>query len=654
MNRLIIGKKKLFLILVISIMLIPWFNSDSGFEQIAGTVSQESVAFYEINPCKVSLVQFLKSNPSSIYQDHYHFRYNNYSSINCFGRISGATVIDSDFYISVGTNSFINILLQSIFWIYLLSRIKRDNNIKDNENVTYYPSINHYISLLLTTTLFSFSIYAEKRFYEKSLYYFDFSEIFYKILITGLIFFILNNFISVFNSRKESFFTFIPYLYLFYSVFSGYNFTLFSTVLVYYGIISFLNNEINWKINKVLFVFVIWWTLNSRESFYFSPGKLRGFTSSIYEFNATIFWCLYFLLFINGLWYLFQKTVDYFDLQKFINNFSIVSIVILVLGFFGANFPIINFLNYYYFGQQKFGITRNNPFAFDSWEEKLSWRGFYSSAESIGEYYGLCLLFIAFSFYKKKSLNYFEIAGSMFSILGLYFSDNRTAMILVSIFIIYLFLKDTKYKKIGLMLSAGFLISLILYLIGFESFTYSYEFLKDQLFVQANFYQYDTVYSSFIIWMKESYNSNGVLNNIFSLFSVLAYFLNRSEMWGIFFARYNPTYLEMMAGSGPFNFGQLYGENIINKTESFLLPHSSLLSFLLFFGFIGIFLVFTLFSKLYLGNRDNISTFGKMLIIFMIINIIKNDVLNYFSSFTMYLFFFLAVLKTKNENIFRF
>jgi hypothetical protein len=171
--------------------------------------------------------------------------------------------------------------------------------------------------------------------------------------------------------------------------------------------------------------------------------------------------------------------------------------------------------------------------------------------------------------------------------------------------------------------------------------------------MQANYYQYDTVFSSFMIWMNENQNNGSLLRTLFDLFSTLAYFLNRSEIWGIFFARYNPTFFEFILGSGPFNFGQLYGEIVINKTETFLLPHSSLLSFLIFFGFAGSVLILLLFIKLYSKNKYQISSLGKMLLVYMFMNIVKNDVLNYFSSFTMCLFLFFTILNRDNEEVFK-
>ena len=37
--------------------------------------------------------------------------------------------------------------------------------------------------------------------------------------------------------------------------------------------------------------------------------------------------------------------------------------------------------------------TESNLFRFDEWSEKLAWRGYFSSAETAGEFYGLALYF---------------------------------------------------------------------------------------------------------------------------------------------------------------------------------------------------------------------------------------------------------------------
>ncbi len=74
--------------LIVLLLTGPWFNSHLESNAAAAKVSQEDVTFYEINPCKVSLFDFLKSNSESIYQDHFYFRFDNNSPIKCFGTSS--------------------------------------------------------------------------------------------------------------------------------------------------------------------------------------------------------------------------------------------------------------------------------------------------------------------------------------------------------------------------------------------------------------------------------------------------------------------------------------------------------------------------------------------------------------------------------------
>jgi len=110
--------------------------------------------------------------------------------------------------------------------------------------------------------------------------------------------------------------------------------------------------------------------------------------------------------------------------------------------------------------------------------------------------------------------------------------------------------------------------------------------------------------------------------------------LNRSEMWGIFFARYNPTFIEVLVGSGPLTLGQLYDEIKIDDLESFLLPHSSLLSYLVYFGLIPLIFVLYKLFKIAVKNKNNFMF--SSVFIFIFLNVIKNDSLNYFSNFLFY------------------
>jgi len=640
--------KFIIVIFILFLLILPWFNSSIGHDQKAGVVSQEDVTYYEINPCKVSLYEFLMSNPNSIYQDHYHFRFYNYSSISCFGRVSGLTVLNNEFFISIGTNTFINILFQGFIYLLFLQFIKKNKLVVSDEN-----RVVKRFSILLTAYLFSYSIFVEERFYEKQMYYMNFDDNFYKVLLFLLFYFIINNLIEIADRRSDNLLNFLPFLFIFHSVISGTNITLLSSIFVYYGIFSIIKKESLKKFNLIMAFLSIIWIVNSTESYYFEPGKFRGFTSSIYEFNASIFWCFYFVLLVNGIWYLLKMNSNKFNLEKFTNNAGLTSLALLIFGYLGANVPLINFFNYYYFGQQKFGITRNNPFEFNSWAEKISWRGFYTSAETIGEFYGLCIILIFYSYSRKKTLNKFESIGFIASLLGIYFSNNRTSMLLAFLFSIYLLIEQKSYKRNATLLLSFFGIMALIYLFGVDDLTYELDFITTRISTNINAYSYEGINSSFSRWVNTNYGSGGFLSGLFGIFSFIGYFLNRSQRWGVFFARYNPTYMETMIGSGPLSLGQVYGETPIAVTETFLLPHSSLLSFLIYFGFLGLAAIFLFFTYKYWNNKNTTTTLGKIIMLYIFINFLKNDLVNYFAPFTIYLVFFIIILNFKNNSLFK-
>ena len=82
--------KETFLKILVLLMLIiiPFSLSDYSDNVVPEKITSD-LKFYEINTCSISLNEFLLHNPNVIYQDHYKIRFNNYSSINCFGQITG-------------------------------------------------------------------------------------------------------------------------------------------------------------------------------------------------------------------------------------------------------------------------------------------------------------------------------------------------------------------------------------------------------------------------------------------------------------------------------------------------------------------------------------------------------------------------------------
>ena len=172
----------------------------------------------------------------------------------------------------------------------------------------------------------------------------------------------------------------------------------------------------------------------------------------------------------------------------------------------------------------------------------------------------------------------------------------------------------------------------------------TYSFYSESLINKSRVIQYDSIFSSYLILLINSFEQENLLFYIFGFFSVIGYLLNRSEMWGIFFARFNPTINELLVGSGPLTLGQLYGEIKIDDLTTFLLPHSSLLSYIVYFGLLPIaYLIYRLF-KLIRENKENFMFLS--ISIFILLNIFKNDSLNYFSSFLLY-FFLLFIFNKK-------
>ena len=628
-------KNNFVIYLVILVLLIaPWFNSSSGQIDYIPELRQEANPFYEINPCKISLFEFFKANKKSLYQDHYFFRANNKSSISCFGKITGIAVqqnnLQTQFFISVGTNSLINLLLQGFIWLLLLSFVKKS---LQKLNLKYYL---HNIAILSTAYLLAFSIYAQQRFYDDSFYLLDLNKNSSYILMFLIFLLLTKNLVEVYLERSNQLINLLPFVFLIAGIFSGYNIVLFSIIFLYSGIYSLIDRQFSGKFIIFYLSLSFWWLINSNGSFYFNPGKFRGFTNSVYEFNSNLFWIVFFLLLILGIFRELKNNFQYFELPQFTKYFSYSSSLILLAGLISSNFPPLNFFSFYYFGLQRNVVELMNPFAFDEFGVKISWRGISPSSETIGEFFGLCLIMNLFDIVQKSKLEKYNYLGVIFSGVGLYFSDNRTSIVIIFFIISFLFIKSLK-PQLSLQISLKNKILLTLPLLGLLFFIFqseTYTFYSGSLISNSKMIQYESIYSSYLILLNNSFEQKNLLYYIFGFFSAIGYLLNRSQMWGIFFARYNPTINELLVGSGPLTLGQLYGEIKIDDLTTFLLPHSSLLSYIVHFGLFPVsYLLYKLF-KLIKENKDNFMFVS--ISIFILLNIIKNDSLNYFSSFLLY------------------
>ena len=634
---MMLSKNYLIYLVIFILLVAPWFHSSSSQIDYIPELSQEANPFYEINPCKISLIEFFNANRKSLYQDHYFFRANNDSAISCFGKITGIAVqqknLQTQFFISVGTNSLINLLLQSSIWLLLISFVKKSiKNLKFNK---YF----HNISIVLTAYLLAFSIYAEQRFYDDSFYLLDLNKNSTYVLIFLIFLLLTKNLVEVYLDRSNQLINMFPFVFLIMGIFSGYNIVFFSIIFLYSGICAIFERLYNSKLLILYLSLSFWWLINSNGSFYFNPGKFRGFTNSVYEFNSNLYWIIFFLLLLLGFLRELKNNVQYFDLSQFTKYFSYSSSIILLFGLIGSNFPSFNFFSAYYLGLQRNVVELINPFAFDEFGVKISWRGISPSSETIGEFFGLCLLINLFNIVQKSKLEKFNYIGVIFSATGLYFSDNRTSIFIIFFIILFLFIKTTKPKLISKFSSQRKAIVILSILLGFlYLFLQSdiYSFYSQSLIIESRIIQFDSIFSSSLILLNKSFEQENLLYYIFGFFSSVGYLLNRSEMWGIFFARYNPTLNELFVGSGPLTLGQLYGEIKIDELTTFLLPHSSLLSYIVYFGLLPVVYFLYRMFKLVKTNKENYVFI--FIFIFIILNVIKNDSLNYFSSFLLYFF----------------
>lgn len=642
-------KKNYAIYLVIFVLLVaPWFNSSSDQIDYIPELSQEANPFYEINPCKISLFEFFNANRKSFYQDHYFFRPNNNSSISCFGKITGIAVqqnnLQTQFFISVGTNSLINLLLQGSIWLLLLRFVKKSVQKLNLENYI------HNIAILFTAYLLAFSVYAQQRFYDESFYLLDLNKNSSYILMFLIFLLLTKNLVEVYLERTNQLINMLPYVFFIAGIFSGYNIVLFSIIFLYSGIYSLIERQFSGKFIILYLSLSFWWLINSNGSFYFNPGKFRGFTNSVYEFNSNLFWIVFFLLLLLGIFRELKNNVQYFELSQFTKHFSYSSSIILLTGLLSSNFPSLNFFSSYYLGLQRNVVELINPFAFDEFGVKMSWRGISPSSETIGEFFGICLLINLFDIVQKSKLEKFNYIGVIFSGIGLYFSDNRTSIVIIFFVILFLFIKTTT-PQLFIQVSMQRKIILFASLFGLLYFFFqseTYGFYSESLISNSRNIQYDSIFSSYLILLNNNFEQGNVLYYFFGFFSAIGYLLNRSEMWGIFFARYNPTINELFLGSGPLTLGQLYGEIKIDDLTTFLLPHSSFLSYVVYFGLFPVaYLLYRLF-KLMRENKENFMFLS--LSIFILLNVFKNDSLNYFSSFLLYYFLLFIFNKRSFSN----
>ncbi len=617
-------------LLFILILIIFPFSISNYTDDITPEKITSDLRFYEINTCSISLTEFLIQNPNVIYQDHYKIKFNNYSSIRCFGQITGIDQIGYEFYISIGTNTIVNLFLQSTIWLLLISTIKATSK----SNIKLYNITN----ILIVTFLMLGGILSQKRFYSKSLFLIKIDT--YSSMAYLFIYFLYVCFFCylILHQRRDSLINYLPFSILFLSLYSGLNLYFLSIYFLFYGLDYFKKNK---NLRTPLFLITIFWGYQSLELNYFlDPDKIRGLSSTIYNFPASVYWSTYTFLLFFGIFNFVLKNYKSFNQELFTKNLIFSLLSVLLLGFLGSSNPLFNFLNFYIFGLTKYGTTNQKYFESNQWGEIVAWRGFYPSAESIGELFALGLFLLFLYYFSTKGNNKSNIIFYSFPLLllGLYLSNNKAAFVSLIYICILKIIRETEISYFNKNLIYIILLSLVFLSVGYSNVFYSIEAASNSIFDSANTYALEDNYSKALLYINMNYNNSSIIIWIFKLISVFAFYINRSELWGIFLSRYNPTSSELFFGIGPFQFPKLYSEINIKSTRSFLLPHSSLLSLILFFGLIIVMFVIGIYLfKLFKNRHRNYDMF--LINIFMILNLVKSDSILYFPNLLIYILF---------------
>jgi len=628
-------------ILLIFLIILPFSLSDIT-DDITPQKITSDLRFYEINTCSISLNEFLVKNPNVIYQDHYKIRYNNFSSMKCFGQITGIDQIDNIFYISIGTNSILNMFIQSVFWFIILSFIpvNRFQKLK----------ITDFISIISTGLIVITLIYSEKRFYQNAFFELELTDrtsfLHLFIYLLTIIYFGF----QIIASRSNQIINYIPYGFLLIGVFSGFNLYFLTLFLCSFGIKTFINNIKIRKSFSIINILILFWSYSALGMFYYlKPDKVRGLSHGDYNFLSVLSWSYLIIFSILGLYTFIANNHSDINWIQLRNSFLNSASILIILGYLGSSMPYVNFINYYFFGLNKYGTDNQNLFSTDIWGENLAWRGFFPSAETVGEFFALGLLIVFL--YRKTKLNIHLFMGVVASLIGLYASNNKAALIGLVLCIILKFKKERDFNIQKSLILFFPVIILLLYFIRIENIMYSLDFTSGKMIGMAQAYALDYNLSSSVIFFSEIENKNIFIRSFFLVFGLIAFLINRSELWGIFFARYNPSISELLFGTGPFVLSNHYSEiDIFSKRVStgsdlgFLLPHSSLLLLLIFTGLIGVIIILALIIFLLLKVKSldyNLYLIG----FFICLNLLKSDSILYYPSMTLYFLFFVLINK---------
>jgi len=662
------NKNIVLFILFLSILVLP-FIAYSPDEPLEGKfIDEASIDYYQINTCKIGIFDVLKEN---INNKDLIYKFNNYPGIDCYGSVTGLDKLGDKFYIYIGSNNLVNFIHQSSLWILILYAF-----IDKNKNEKEFSKF----SLLIVPLIFSSQLLSEESFYEtiSKSYSRDMSLdnfFFLSFILSYLILTIMINEILIKGTKNLIYF--LPFAFILNGTYLGMNINFFLVIFSILGVKRLLESKFFTIPNFIFILFSFSWIFRRNDmELYFDVDKLRGFINSSNSNNSLVFWILVFYLFINGAIYLYKENIETIDLEKLSKNFLISGSIIVLLGFISSLNSILNLITFYTLGLNKYAMRTMESV------EGSAWRGISPSAELVGEFFAFVLLFFGLLLIKYKySISKIYILFIVVNLYGLYRSNNRSATMLLLIILLIFYIKEKKYftRNGYLLIAVICIITLALY-VQFIS-DYSYKDSAQLLLVESlrnSNITIDYDYSSGYVekfFLTEDYgtlvnsydNSSNIstsqrtvidyfisgnnikfLPNPISVISIISVVINRSEKWGIFLAKYNPDTPSFLLGYGPQNLSFYEGGHAVSpKVLGLVLPHSSFLVSIIFFGLIGTLIILYLTFR---RNNSNVikNDYSNYLLVFIVVNFIKSDSLLYHNG--ILLFLFIVFLYKRNEH----
>ena len=664
-------KQCIGLILLLSLIILPFWKNASNNIYDPVEINDSTIGFYQSTTCNMSLISVVKKNLQN--DLNLRFNNNNYAGVECFGKVTGLDKVGDIYILSIGTNSNITIIIQSLIWITILLIVSNFNfQIKEVK----------FIYVIILSLFFTFQQFSEGRFYLQENKYFDTSMSIdnYYLINIFLSFYVVLVLISLFiENNKSKILNFFPYMFIIIGSLNGFNLNFFSIVLSYIGLKAILEKKTYNIFNYIYLFFMVAWSQSRRDTVsFFDTDKLKGFINSSNNISSLFFWSILVLLIFNG--FIFLAKESKLNYKVISLNLLLSSNLIVIFGLLGAYSPLQNFFNYLFFGQNKRGIDKLSSV------DGNTWRGFSASAESIGEFYGFVILFCFLTLYlKKMKINTLLLFLTILPFYGLYKSNNFSAI--VSFFVAfsgllsYKYLNQNQRKKIFLLLILFGLVGSI-----FLMNNLGVEYVSTQLLYEASlhsnlfsdlsseaksveitrYFNAGEIESLINIVNKGSGSSSleyfsqiylqsnfniSLLPNLVTVISFLSIIINRNEMWGIFIAKYNPNFIESVFGNGPYQLNNyLFNLKLRldvpeEKLNSLFLPHSSALDILVFFGILGIilFIAWNIYFMTLSTNNSGIN----LLLLFLLLNIIKSDSILYLNSVVLLAFTYIVIEKDR-------